>query len=80
MNYGRVILGGLVAGLVLNIGEFVLNGVILHTAMVEWAQSPQLPYGTCPFIHGSGDRSHVFAGNRNGLAVCPHPSANGTGT
>ena len=29
MNYGRVILGGLVAGLVLNIGEFLLNGVIL---------------------------------------------------
>ena len=26
MNYGRVILGGLVAGLIMNIGEFVLNG------------------------------------------------------
>jgi hypothetical protein len=33
INLGRVILGGLVAGLVINIGEFVLNGVILKT---EW--------------------------------------------
>jgi hypothetical protein len=43
MNYGRVILGGLVAGLVLNIGEFVLNAVIVHNAMVEWAGQHNLP-------------------------------------
>lgn len=43
MNYGRVILGGLVAGLVFNIGEFVLNAVILHKAMVEWAKAHNLP-------------------------------------
>ena len=43
MNYGRVILGGLVAGLVFNIGEFVLNALILHSAMVEWAKSHNLP-------------------------------------
>ena len=29
INLGRVVLGGLVAGLILNIGEFVLNGIIL---------------------------------------------------
>jgi hypothetical protein len=29
INMGRVILGGLLAGLIVNIGEFVLNGVIL---------------------------------------------------
>jgi hypothetical protein len=29
INMGRVIVGGLFAGLVINIGEFVLNGVIL---------------------------------------------------
>ena len=29
INAGRVILGGLLAGLVINIGEFALNGVIL---------------------------------------------------
>ena len=28
-NFGRVLLGGFVAGLILNIGEFVLNGIIL---------------------------------------------------
>ena len=33
INFGRVLLGGLVAGLVMNIGEFLLNGVILHNQM-----------------------------------------------
>jgi len=30
INMGRVIVGGLLAGLVINIGEFVLNGYILE--------------------------------------------------
>ena len=29
INLGRVLLGGFVAGLILNVGEFVLNGIIL---------------------------------------------------
>jgi hypothetical protein len=29
INLGRVVLGGLLAGLVINIGEFLVNGVIL---------------------------------------------------
>ena len=33
INYGRVVLGGLVAGVVLNIGETVLNALIL---MKDW--------------------------------------------
>ena len=33
INMGRVILGGLVAGLVLNIGEFLLNGIVLADQM-----------------------------------------------
>lgn len=33
MNYARIILGGLVAGLVLNIGEFLLNDVVLGAEM-----------------------------------------------
>jgi hypothetical protein len=33
INLGRVLLGGLVAGLVLNIGEFLLNGVVLADDM-----------------------------------------------
>jgi len=33
INLGRVILGGLVAGLVLNIGESVLNGMLLSAQM-----------------------------------------------
>lgn len=35
INYGRVVLGGLVAGVVLNIGEFLLNGVIFAQQMQE---------------------------------------------
>ncbi|MFQ6047481.1 MAG: hypothetical protein ACE5PT_14175 [Gemmatimonadales bacterium] len=33
INLGRVLLGGLVAGVVINVGEFLLNGVILADAM-----------------------------------------------
>ena len=29
INFGRVLFGGFVAGLILNIGEFILNGLIL---------------------------------------------------
>ena len=43
MNYGRVILGGLVAGLILNIGEFLFNGVIMASAMHEWALAHNFP-------------------------------------
>ena len=48
MNYGRVILGGLVAGLILNAGEFLLNAVILHKAMVEWASGHNFPAEPAP--------------------------------
>ena len=30
INFGRALLGGLVAGAILNVGEWVLNGVVLH--------------------------------------------------
>ncbi len=33
INFGRVLLGGLLAGLVLNVGEYLLNGVVLGTQM-----------------------------------------------
>ena len=36
MNTGRVVLGGLLAGLVLNVGEFVLNEVVLGSQMRTW--------------------------------------------
>jgi len=35
INYGRVILGGLLAGLVLNIGEYLLNEVVFKKQMEE---------------------------------------------
>ena len=33
INFGRVVLGGLLAGLVLNIGEFLLNDMVLGAKM-----------------------------------------------
>lgn len=36
INLGRVLLGGLVAGVVLNIGEFLLNEVVLGSQMKEF--------------------------------------------
>jgi hypothetical protein len=35
INFGRVLLGGLVAGLILNIGEYVLNDRVLAKEMAE---------------------------------------------
>lgn len=36
INLGRVVLGGLVAGLVLNIGEFVLNDFVVGSQMKDF--------------------------------------------
>ena len=43
INIKMVLLGGLIAGLVLNIGEFVLNGLVIGDAWMEWAKSMNLP-------------------------------------
>src|ERR1043166_9085437 len=36
INFGRVLIGGLLAGLILNIGEWGLNGIILHQEMLDF--------------------------------------------
>jgi len=36
INVGRVLLGGIIAGIVLNIGEFVLNTMVLAAPMKEY--------------------------------------------
>jgi hypothetical protein len=43
INFTRVLLGGLVAGVVLNIGEFILNDVILGTQMKDFLDRLRLP-------------------------------------
>jgi hypothetical protein len=43
MNYGRIILGGLVAGLVLNTGEFVLNDLVMGAQMKEFFSAHLFP-------------------------------------
>ena len=36
INMGRVIVGGLLAGLIINVSEFVLNGVVRGWEIREW--------------------------------------------
>lgn len=43
INLGRVILGGLLAGLVINISEFVLNTVVIGAQMNEVLSARNLP-------------------------------------
>lgn len=50
INFGRVILGGLVAGLVLNIGEFLLNEVVFGAEMRAFFERLQLPVPGGSFI------------------------------
>lgn len=54
INWGRVILGGLVAGVVINIVEFVLHGVILmddwQAAMAALGKSEQADSGMWVYI------------------------------
>jgi hypothetical protein len=50
INVGRVLLGGLIAGLVLNIGEFLLNSVVLANDMNNDLQKLNLPQPGGDFI------------------------------
>ena len=38
INYGRVVLGGLVGGVVANVGDFLVNSMIMADDMVRMAQ------------------------------------------
>ena len=50
INMGRVLLGGLVAGLILNIGEWVLNGIVLANDMKEFFARCKLPEPGSSFL------------------------------
>jgi hypothetical protein len=50
INFARVILGGLVAGLVLNIGEFLLNEVLFVKQMEDMFRRLNLPRPGASFI------------------------------
>jgi hypothetical protein len=43
INLGKVLVGGLLAGLVLNIGEFLLNDVVLGKQMQDFLARMNLP-------------------------------------
>jgi len=50
INVGRVLLGGLIAGLVMNIGEFILNGVLFAKEIEEANRKLNLPPPSGNFI------------------------------
>ena len=50
INFGRVLLGGLVAGLILNIGEWLLNDKVLATQMAEFFRRCGFPKPGVNFI------------------------------
>ena len=50
INFGRVLLGGLAAGLVLNIGEYLLNDKVLATQMAEMFRRCGFPKPGANFI------------------------------
>ena len=50
INAGRVLLGGLVAGLILNIGEYLLNDRVLATQMAELFRKCGFPKPGTNFI------------------------------
>jgi hypothetical protein len=50
INFGRVVLGGLLAGLVLNIGETLLNAVVLASQMKEFGAKHNFPNPAGSFI------------------------------
>ena len=50
INFGRVILGGLLTGLILNIGEFLLNEVVFVRQMEELLRRLNTPRPSGSFI------------------------------
>ena len=50
INFGRVLLGGLAAGLILNIGEYLLNDKVLATQMAEMFRRCGFPKPGANFI------------------------------
>ena len=50
INFARVLLGGLVAGLVMNVGEFVLNDMVLKAQMETFFTRLNLPRPAGSFI------------------------------
>ena len=64
-NRGRVLLGGLLAGVVINISEFITNGVVLKA---DWGQAMQA-LGKAPVPSGSAIAIYNVWGFLAGIAA-----------
>lgn len=50
INFARVLLGGLVTGVILNVGEWVLNGIILRDEMQDFFRKCGFPQPGTNFL------------------------------
>jgi len=64
INTGRVVVGGLIAGLVLNVSEFILNTVVLGTSMTAAMAKMNLPP-----VGGAGMVAFVVLGFALGIVA-----------
>ena len=62
INIGRVMLGGLLAGLILNIGEFMLNDFVLGAQMKSFLAAHNFR-GARHQLHRRGGRADFCYGN-----------------
>jgi len=50
INFARVLLGGLVTGVILNVGEWVLNGIVLRDEMQDFFRKCGFPQPGTNFL------------------------------
>jgi hypothetical protein len=77
MNWQRVILGGLVAGMLINLIEFFLNGVFLakdwQAAMMALNRPPIVGESDCCVLYLELCPLGLSHRHRRGMALCGHP-------
>ncbi len=74
INTGRVVLGGLLAGLILNIGEVLLNDVVLGSQMKTWFAAHNFAEPSGNFVATAVGLTFRY-GNSDCADLRAHPSS-----
>ena len=69
INIGRVLLGGLVTGIILNVGEVVLNDIVLGAQTKAFFAEHNFREPGASFLDRGG-RRNSGAGNRHCVRIC----------
>ena len=77
INWTRVVLGGFVSGVVINVAEFVLNGVVLSKDLEGDDSTGQTAHEPGSNRSRAGEFCHLgsFRGHIPGVALRSHSSA-----